>query len=230
MLGVTAERFPRGGAFLLGLMGCVGNMAIGVVQPWMGGINDKITFAAIPAELQNQIVVPGAIDPGKVKSLPPEQQTIVAEAQKEGAKWSFRYVSVLPVVLIFIFGGIALTDRARGGYKPEILVGKDDCRPPSLRRTFSGAPTSRHGGWAIEGKKSNVRGTETIASKSGEMRPGATLTRRASEARWPRTVADAQPVPSLARRVGMGTALGERITFLTLSKLGLHRASSFYNR
>ena len=30
------------------------------------------------------------------------------EAQKEGAKWSFRYVSALPVILIIIFGGIAL--------------------------------------------------------------------------------------------------------------------------
>ena len=125
MLGVTAERFPRGGAFLLGLMGFVGNMAVSVVQPWMGQINDQITFKAIPGDIQNQIVVSGAIDPGKLKALPPEQQTIVTEAQKEGAKWSFRYVSILPVVLIFIFGGIAVTDRARGGYKPETLLGNE---------------------------------------------------------------------------------------------------------
>ncbi len=75
MLGVTAERFPRGGAFVLGLMGCVGNLAIGVVQPWMGGVNDKITMAAIPAELRNQVVVAGVIEPGKVKALPEADQT-----------------------------------------------------------------------------------------------------------------------------------------------------------
>jgi MFS family permease len=125
MLGVTAERFPRGGAFVLGLMGCVGNLAIGVVQPWMGGVNDQITLAAIPAELRNQIVVEGKLEPEKVKALSAEQQTVVAEAQKEGAKWSFRYVSALPVILIFIFGGIALSDRARGGYKPEVLGDKE---------------------------------------------------------------------------------------------------------
>jgi MFS family permease len=125
MLGVTAERFPRGGAFLLGLMGCVGNLAIGLVQPWMGRINDEITLAAIPTELQNQIVVQGVIEPGEVKKLPPEQQSIVTEAQKEGAKWSFRYVSALPVILVFVFGGIALADRARGGYRPEVLKGKE---------------------------------------------------------------------------------------------------------
>ncbi len=125
MLGVTAERFPRGGAFVLGLMGCVGNLAIGVVQPWMGRINDQITLAAIPGELQNRIVAAGVIEPGKVSDLPPEKQTLVAEAQKEGAKWSFRYVAALPVLLILIFGSIALSDRARGGYKPEVLVGKE---------------------------------------------------------------------------------------------------------
>jgi MFS family permease len=135
MLGVTAERFPRGGAFLLGLMGFVGNMAIFMVQPWMGQINDQITIGALPQELQNQIVVEGAVDPGKLKSLPPEQQTTVTEAQKEGAKWSFRYVSVLPMILIIIFGGIAVTDRARGGYKPQTL-GKDELTPAELASDY----------------------------------------------------------------------------------------------
>jgi MFS family permease len=125
MLGVTAERFPRGGALVLGLMGCVGNLAIGVVSPWMGGINDQITIAAIPGEMRNQVVVEGKLEPEKVKALPAAEQVVVADAQKEGAKWSFRYVSVLPVILIFLFGGIALYDRARGGYKPELLSGKE---------------------------------------------------------------------------------------------------------
>jgi MFS family permease len=121
MLGVTAERFPRGGAFLLGLMGCVGNLAIGVVSPWMGSVNDKITLENIPSELQNRVVVSRVIDPEKVKQLPAEQQAVVAEAQATGAKWSFRYVAALPLALVFIFGGIALSDKARGGYKPEVI-------------------------------------------------------------------------------------------------------------
>ncbi len=135
MLGVTAERFPRGGAFVLGLMGCVGNLAIGVVQPWMGGINDQITLAAIPGELKNQIVVAGVIEPEKVKTLNEEQQTTVLSAQKEGAKWSFRYVSALPVILIILFGGIALYDRSRGGYKPE-LIGGEELTPAELASDY----------------------------------------------------------------------------------------------
>lgn len=31
----------------------------------------------------------------------------------------------MPMILIFVFGAIALSDRARGGYKPEILKGKE---------------------------------------------------------------------------------------------------------
>ncbi|MHC5538650.1 MFS transporter [Singulisphaera rosea] len=124
MLGVTAERFPRGGAFLLGLMGCVGNVAIGVVSPLMGNINDNITYNTLPPALQKSVVVDKVVSVDKVKALPKDQQDVVLKAQSEGAKWSFRYVSALPVVLVVIFGAIALSDKARGGYKPEVLTGK----------------------------------------------------------------------------------------------------------
>ena len=136
MLGVTAERFPRGGAFLLGLMGCVGNLAIGVVSPWMGGINDTITMQNVPAELKNRVVVEGVFDPGKVEALPVEEQQIIASAQAQGAKWSFRYVSALPVVLIFIFGAIAISDKARGGYKPEILLDQSKLEEASVASDY----------------------------------------------------------------------------------------------
>ncbi len=136
MLGVTAERFPRGGAFLLGIMGCVGNLAIGVVSPWMGNINDTITMQNVPAELKNRVVVNGVIEPGKVETLAPEEQQIVAAAQAQGAKWSFRYVSALPLILIFIFGAIAISDKARGGYKPEILLSQSKLEEASVASDY----------------------------------------------------------------------------------------------
>jgi MFS family permease len=135
MLGVTAERFPRGGAFLLGLMGCIGNVAVGLVMPWMGSVNDKITLEAMPSELKNRVVVNSVIDPEKVKALPEKEQADVLNAQKEGAKWSFRYVAALPVLLVVIFGGIALSDRARGGYRPEVLTG-NELSPAELASDF----------------------------------------------------------------------------------------------
>ena len=51
MLGVTAERFPKGGAFLLGLMGCVGNLAIALILPVMGQIYDNGTLAALRPDI-----------------------------------------------------------------------------------------------------------------------------------------------------------------------------------
>lgn len=76
MLGVTSERFPKGGAFLLALMGAIGNLAVFRILPIMGGIKDQY-----------------------------------------GPFMAFRYVAILPVVLVVIFGAIYLRDKATGGYK-----------------------------------------------------------------------------------------------------------------
>ena len=40
MLGVTSERFPRGGSFLLALMGAVGMLSVAIVLPLMGHVQD----------------------------------------------------------------------------------------------------------------------------------------------------------------------------------------------
>jgi hypothetical protein len=63
-----------------------------------------------------------------------------------------------------------------------------------------------------------VRGTETIALKPGQVHPGAILTRRASEGTGCVSATVLGQRRSLARRVGLGTAVGERITFLTLNE------------
>ena len=97
MLGVTSERFPRGGAFLLGLMGTAGNLSIQFVLPWMGSIYDEFTKRAEAA------------------GLPPEA------ARARAAPVSFRYVAALGLILIVVFGLIWLRDRATGGYKVETL-------------------------------------------------------------------------------------------------------------
>ncbi len=41
MLGVTSERFPKGGALLLGMMGGVGNLSVALVLPLMGTVYDS---------------------------------------------------------------------------------------------------------------------------------------------------------------------------------------------
>src|SRR5262249_17625782 len=56
MLGVTAERFPKGGAFLLGLMGCFGNLSIAMVLPFMGYTYDKFAASAVPEPLVSTVI------------------------------------------------------------------------------------------------------------------------------------------------------------------------------
>jgi hypothetical protein len=126
MLGVTAERFPRGGAFLLGLMGCVGNLAIAMILPVMGRIYDQGTLDALPAD--TQVVVrkaDGGLDQDKLQSVAKSQKDVVERAEAQGAQQAFRKVAILPVLLVIIFGSIAVADRLRGGYKPEELPAKE---------------------------------------------------------------------------------------------------------
>jgi hypothetical protein len=125
MLGVTAERFPKGGAFLLGLMGCAGNLAVAVLLPVMGGIYDANTLEALPAESRPLVMKGANLDADKLEALAKTQPEQVRTAEIAGARQAFRKVAVLPVILVFIFAGIAISDRLRGGYKPEHLPTKE---------------------------------------------------------------------------------------------------------
>ena len=104
MLAAASERFPRGGALLMGLMGTAGTLSIQFVLPAMGTIFDrkKVEIAGGDAAFR-------ALQPG------PELDRILGIA----AQTSFRYVAVLPAVLLIVFAGIWLYDRSRGGYKVE---------------------------------------------------------------------------------------------------------------
>ena len=100
MLATASERFPRGGALLMGLMGTAGTLSIRFVLPMMGSIYDakKIEVAGGEAAF-------AALQPG------PELERVLGIA----AQTSFRAVAVLPAILLVVFGGIWLYDRRRGG-------------------------------------------------------------------------------------------------------------------
>jgi len=141
MLGVTAERFPKGGAFLLGLTGSMGNLSIALVLPVMGYVYDVYSVRNVPAEYADQVVVQeeaswalklfGISEATKISSdnfeqLGTEGQAAVRKAEATGAAMAFRVVSILPAILFFIFGAIAIRDYQQGGYKAEILISKDE--------------------------------------------------------------------------------------------------------
>jgi MFS family permease len=146
MLGVTSERFPKGGALLLGIMGAAGMLATSILLPVMGRINDNYTLAALNPDATKAIVtkavdskVPGAdallrnLETKAIKELPAGKvlgvmygaqaakiegaDELVNTAAAKGGAMSFRYVVILPCILVLVFIGVFLSDKAKGGYK-----------------------------------------------------------------------------------------------------------------
>jgi len=136
MLGVAAERFPKGGALVLALMGTAGNAAIAFILPEMGRIVDHYTVQYVETkapEFSGQLLQRDdsgraiALDARVVDRLSKEapdsaEYSVARDAQKIGFSMAFRLIAILPCVLVVVFGAIALYDKARGGYRPELIA------------------------------------------------------------------------------------------------------------
>ncbi|HVY30462.1 MAG TPA: MFS transporter [Polyangiaceae bacterium] len=107
MLAAASERYPKGGAFAMGMIGSAGSLAIYFALPWMGGRYDATVATLV-----------GGV--AKLKALPADS-TQVLQAKAAAAVESFRFVAVLPAALLLVFGAIWLFDRSKGGFKPEKL-------------------------------------------------------------------------------------------------------------
>lgn len=132
MLGVAAERFPKGGALALAIMGTAGNASIAFVLPQIGKISDDYAVAAVRADapdLASQVInAKGTALNPDWKNLPADSEAfkVADAAQATGFSAAFRWVSVLPCILVVIFGAIAISDKLRGGYRPEILLSRQE--------------------------------------------------------------------------------------------------------
>src|SRR5262249_1276174 len=105
MLATASERFPRGGALLMGLMGTAGTASIYFVLPQMGKIFDN----------EAARLAGGADAYAKLAATSPELDRIKGLA----AQLSFKEVAIVPAALLLVFGAIWLYDRSKGGYKPK---------------------------------------------------------------------------------------------------------------
>ena len=102
MLATASERFPRGGALLMGLMGTAGTLSSRFVLPLMGSIYDSKKL-----EVAGGVAAFDALQPGA------KLDRVLGIA----AQASFRDVAILPAVLLIVFGAIWMYDRSRGGFK-----------------------------------------------------------------------------------------------------------------
>ena len=105
MLAIISERFPRGGALAMGLMGFAGGMSIQFVLPKMGSIFDTAKAQAA-----------GGAE--KLIGLSPEaMEAVVRYASVE----SFQSVAIVPLLLLPVFGVIWVFDRRNGGHQPQVI-------------------------------------------------------------------------------------------------------------
>ena len=104
MLAIVSERFTRGGAMAMGLMGFAGGMSIQFVLPIMGSIFDSAKAQAA-----------GGVD--QLASLSPEA---MAEAVRFASVESFQAVAYVPLLLLPVFGVIWLYDRKLAESDPQV--------------------------------------------------------------------------------------------------------------
>jgi hypothetical protein len=95
MLACAAERYPRGGAWLMGLMGFAGGIAVQFVLPQMGAIFDAAKIEAA----------------GGIDALAQLSGPALDEVVRYASIQSFQSVSVVPLILLPIFGFIWWRER-----------------------------------------------------------------------------------------------------------------------
>jgi len=107
MLAAASERYPRGGAFAMGMIGSAGSLSILFFLPFIGSKFDETAAR-----------VAGGVE--KFKALA-EGSPAMEAAKTVAAQESFQFVARLPVILLVVFGLVWLNDRRNGGFKPEKL-------------------------------------------------------------------------------------------------------------
>jgi MFS family permease len=98
MLATVAERYPRSGTMVFGLMGSAGALSTYVVLPTLGAIYDRAKLAAAHGDAALAANAQGQ-----------QLHDILTAA----AAASFRAVALIPLCLVVIFSLIAVADRMR---------------------------------------------------------------------------------------------------------------------
>lgn len=128
MLGVVSERFPKGGALLLGLLGGAGMFCVGwLMSPIMGSIQDHYAIEELPQSVREQVVTGHGIDEKKLLSIrDPLVLNTVEKAKQVSASITYQWVSLLPALLTIIFSILYFYYRWQGGYRSILLEKKEE--------------------------------------------------------------------------------------------------------
>ncbi len=139
MLGVAAEQFPRGGALTLNTLGGVGMLAVGVLgAPFQGFIQDtkvdrdlaskdkSVYEQVIQAPKESVFGEYRSVDLKKVEALPEAAKADVTSIQDAAKRNVLVTTAIFPCVMLVCYLGLVGYFRARGGYKPQIIIGEKE--------------------------------------------------------------------------------------------------------
>lgn len=138
MLGLVAERFPKGGALTLNITGGLGMIAAGVIGAGiLGFIQDKSVDANILAydkanstSIHSTYVTESktsffgdyqALDQNKLAQASDAEQQTVTEIRDGAKKEALRYIVGFPLFMLACYVALILYFRSRGGYKAVTL-------------------------------------------------------------------------------------------------------------
>lgn len=140
MLGNVSERFPRTGSLGLAIMGAIGSLASGYAPQYMGKQSDitagtealayvrTTSLGDVKAKFEEEKKKPDVTEEAAAiatlkatSNANPEVFKVANAAEAKGGGAALRSIVALPAILIFIFGGIFLYDKSRGGFRQEVL-------------------------------------------------------------------------------------------------------------
>jgi Major Facilitator Superfamily. len=138
MLGVVAERFPKGGALTLNITGGLGMIAAGVIGAGiLGFIQDKSIDANILAydqanntAIHNTYVTGSkeslfgsyqALDQEKLAAASPQEINTVNTIRDQAKKEALRTIVIFPIVMLVSYLLLMIYFKWKGGYKVVLL-------------------------------------------------------------------------------------------------------------
>jgi len=138
MLGVVAERFPKGGALTLNITGGFGMIAAGVIGAGiLGFIQDKSVDTRISDyDRSNNTAIHStyvtekrtslfgdyeALDQTKLSSASPQDQQTVTGIRETAKKEALRYIVIFPLVMLASYILLILYFKSKGGYQVVVL-------------------------------------------------------------------------------------------------------------
>ncbi|MEO5999443.1 MAG: MFS transporter [Chitinophagaceae bacterium] len=134
MLGLVAERFPKGGALTLNITGGLGMIAAGVIGAGiLGFIQDKSIDNKIAAyDASNNTAIHSTfvtekktslfgdysgLDQNKLATAKPDEQALVSTIRDTAKKEALRYIVIFPLIMLVSYLLLMAYFKSKGGYK-----------------------------------------------------------------------------------------------------------------